>query len=537
MAKRLSSQLDDVEVAPVAKRTCPKKAKERRSVARVKPAQIATETKSGLTTASHAAKAVENLSPTAPAVRAVGDDKSRKRRGDDLEKPGPAKEARRPRKLRGSKKRRQNVISCHLPSPTPSSSSPSGKSVSSETTGDAAGTATPPSSPPVIGLYSPTASIEALKHNGEPLAPPLLPTTRPLSPSTSPAPAPNPPSSSRAAPKARRKVLGLRNHSNMCFHNSIIQCLANTRPIVDRYVVMESKQDKRARVKAEESLATRGMTRAVRSFMQGVSDKKNVNVSKALGEVLGQLKAGDPEQTHVSSVKYCQTFADAFGSEYSGMKSQDANDVFMKLAERLHEEDCGGTAASLFETVETTGAICHKCGEPGDPVSGTGNGIWVNFPESRPGKQAFTLNECLRATYEAEEVDQRCSRCGGERFTRTTTISNEPPYLVVNVRRWKTGINQRGDWDSWKDNTKVDFPVGQDLDLSPWASDPATRANHAYECYAVIEHDGQDGPGHYVAYVNRDDGWWYISDEKAQAASLDEVRAANPYLIFYRKKE
>ena len=75
-------------------------------------------------------------------------------------------------------------------------------------------------------------------------------------------------------------------------------------------------------------------------------------MSKALGEVLGQLKAGNPKQTHVSSVRYCQAFADAFGEQYDGTISQDVNEVFTQLIGHLRDKDDGDTLRSVFETVE-----------------------------------------------------------------------------------------------------------------------------------------------------------------------------------------
>jgi hypothetical protein len=76
------------------------------------------------------------------------------------------------------------------------------------------------------------------------------------------------------------------------------------------------------------------------------------NVPKALGGVLGRPKAGDPEQTHVSSVRYCQAFADDFGEQYNGMTSQDVNEVFTQLVGRLRDGDSKDTAGSVFEAME-----------------------------------------------------------------------------------------------------------------------------------------------------------------------------------------
>ncbi|KAJ9462751.1 Ubiquitin carboxyl-terminal hydrolase 9 [Diplonema papillatum] len=65
------------------------------------------------------------------------------------------------------------------------------------------------------------------------------------------------------------------------------------------------------------------------------------------------------------------------------------------------------------------------------------------------------------------------------------------------------------------------------------ASKPAGPPG-SYKLYAVVEHQGQVGFGHYIAYVLRD-GRWYCCNDECVSESNFEAATRCPYLLFYSR--
>lgn len=65
-----------------------------------------------------------------------------------------------------------------------------------------------------------------------------------------------------------------------------------------------------------------------------------------------------------------------------------------------------------------------------------------------------------------------------------------------------------------------------------------SRATTAYELYAVVNHIGGMGSGHYTAYVKtRSGGWLACSDDRVLPINREDVVTAHAYLLFYARKD
>jgi ubiquitin carboxyl-terminal hydrolase 4/11/15 len=82
---------------------------------------------------------------------------------------------------------------------------------------------------------------------------------------------------------------------------------------------------------------------------------------------------------------------------------------------------------------------------------------------------------------------------------------------------------------------KVDFvDAPQTLDMSPYVRN---TSGIFYELYAVSNHFGGLGGGHYTAYVkNPLDLCWYNCDDSYVTKLNSEVVTPATYLLFYRRK-
>ncbi len=91
----------------------------------------------------------------------------------------------------------------------------------------------------------------------------------------------------------------------------------------------------------------------------------------------------------------------------------------------------------------------------------------------------------------------------------------------------------------WRDKigTFVDFPV-EGLDIRSWCVNKEEK-DTIYDLYAVSNHFGGLGGGHYTAYgKNILDGKWYNLDDSSvqPLGNPNQVRTAAAYVLFYRRR-
>lgn len=123
-------------------------------------------------------------------------------------------------------------------------------------------------------------------------------------------------------------------------------------------------------------------------------------------------------------------------------------------------------------------------------------------------KNGLTLEECFAETSKSEVLSEDnawyCSRCKElRRATKTLEIWTAPDILVVHLKRFSSHRVFRD-----KVDVLVDFPI-EGLDLSERVGLHEGK-DLMYDLFAVDNHYGGLGGGHYTAYAkNFFDGQWY----------------------------
>ncbi|GKV01363.1 hypothetical protein SLEP1_g13919 [Rubroshorea leprosula] len=83
--------------------------------------------------------------------------------------------------------------------------------------------------------------------------------------------------------------------------------------------------------------------------------------------------------------------------------------------------------------------------------------------------------------------------------------------------------------------TFVDFPI-EDLDLSDYISHQHSQSGTHYRLYAVSNHYGGMGGGHYTAFVDIGQGRWYeFDDGSVHSVTKDSIKTSAAYVLFYRR--
>jgi len=113
---------------------------------------------------------------------------------------------------------------------------------------------------------------------------------------------------------------------------------------------------------------------------------------------------------------------------------------------------------------------------------------------------------------------------------KTFTIVRSPEVLCIHIKRFR--------YDSYfssKISDHVEFPI-EDFDLSPYFTGDFDFC--LYDLFAIINHRGGLGGGHYVTYAKnwKNLSWYEFDDRTVTEVSRDFLQNIEAYVLFYQKK-
>lgn len=138
-------------------------------------------------------------------------------------------------------------------------------------------------------------------------------------------------------------------------------------------------------------------------------------------------------------------------------------------------------------------------------------------------------------------------------------IYKAPKVLILHLKRFK----QKGLIKKEKNESKVIFPTV--LDMKPYLLDhrpissyieqakkrdiyiapkypetsakPKTSSQPIYDLYAVSNHYGGLGGGHYTAFAKNGDRWYDFNDSSVHGVSESSIVGSGAYILFYMRRE
>ncbi|KAH7890898.1 hypothetical protein F5I97DRAFT_1975992 [Phlebopus sp. FC_14] len=172
------------------------------------------------------------------------------------------------------------------------------------------------------------------------------------------------------------------------------------------------------------------------------------------------------------------------------------------------------------------------------------------------GPSKVSLESCLDAFVKEEVLEKseawHCPKCKGLRkATKRLSLSRLPPILLIHLKRFSV----KGPFTD-KIETVVDFPL-KALDLTNYMppplppstlkssvngtgpkadDDPRTQMPpYSYDLYAVTNHFGNLGNGHYTAFISSRGGWLYCDDSRVTITDAKEVVGRPAYVLYYKR--
>ncbi|KAG2676917.1 hypothetical protein I3760_12G073900 [Carya illinoinensis] len=159
----------------------------------------------------------------------------------------------------------------------------------------------------------------------------------------------------------------------------------------------------------------------------------------------------------------------------------------------------------------------------------------TGFTVKKTRQEAVSLFSCLEAFLTEEPLGPDdmwyCPRCKEHRqATKKLDLWMLPDILVVHLKRFSYSRYLKNKLDAF-----VNFPI-RNLDLSKYVKGKDGQS-HVYELYAISNHYGGLGGGHYTAYgkLINENRWYHFDDSHVSPVSETDIRTSAAYLLFYQR--
>lgn len=159
------------------------------------------------------------------------------------------------------------------------------------------------------------------------------------------------------------------------------------------------------------------------------------------------------------------------------------------------------------------------------------------FTAKKTRQEAVSLFSCLDAFLKEEPLGPDdmwyCPNCKEHRqASKKLDLWRLPEILVIHLKRFSYSRYFKNKLDTF-----VSFPI-QNLDMGKYARNKdASNVPYIYELYAISNHYGGLGGGHYSAYAKLidEDRWYHFDDSHVSPVSESDIKTSAAYVLFYRK--
>lgn len=154
---------------------------------------------------------------------------------------------------------------------------------------------------------------------------------------------------------------------------------------------------------------------------------------------------------------------------------------------------------------------------------------------SKQPQESVSLYRCLEAFLKEEPLGPEdmwyCPVCKKHcQASKKLDLWRLPEILVIHLKRFSYSRFLKN-----KLETYVDFPI-HDLDLSSYISYQNGDSSYRYMLYAISNHYGSMGGGHYTAFIHHGGSRWYdFDDSHVSPISEDRIKSSAAYVLFYRR--
>ena len=146
----------------------------------------------------------------------------------------------------------------------------------------------------------------------------------------------------------------------------------------------------------------------------------------------------------------------------------------------------------------------------------------------------MTLTKCLKKFCKEEQLtsgdEWYCSKCKKHVLAKKKMdLYYLPKILIICFKRF---VKDSYRWE--KNEDEVDFPINN-LDMKDFVIGP-DKDHSKYDLFAVSQHYGSTGFGHYTAVCKNNGKWFSYNDSSCSETSESDALSSAAYVLFYRRQ-
>ncbi|KAH7289863.1 hypothetical protein KP509_30G021800 [Ceratopteris richardii] len=387
-------------------------------------------------------------------------------------------------------------------------------------------------------------------------------------------------------PKGLSCLVGLYNEGNTCYLNSCIQCLVHTMPLAAsilngnatlssnpagtvlagsksfqrRSFSMECGSELAPRRLSEANLITREFRDLLTRMWSSLCPPYSVASASAFLRSLQSWDSQFAGYHQQDAQEAMRSILDGLHESLNRVKSRHYTDIYREYESRPEDELAGITwnyhkslndsiiqdifCGQLQSSIECS--VCKKKSHCFDPFLD----LSLPLPDQQSGassllgsrmgsKWGVSISDCLSLFVAPEALSghdrYKCSTCKVPQLsTKKLSIYRAPPILVLHLKRF----HGSGSFSFRKNDTPVSYPL-EGLDLTDYLAATPRRQYYPhgarYDLYAVCNHSGSLGYGHYTAQCKDADGLWYsFNDSSVSTLSEPSIVSSSAYILFYQ---
>ncbi|ODQ65431.1 peptidase C19, ubiquitin carboxyl-terminal hydrolase 2, partial [Nadsonia fulvescens var. elongata DSM 6958] len=352
--------------------------------------------------------------------------------------------------------------------------------------------------------------------------------------------------------------MGLSNLGNTCYMNSALQCVTHVEELVNYF----ASDYYRKEINTTNPIGMNG------------------DVAAVFGKLINSLYNNNSYESAFSPREF-KSVIGRYGSAFEGYQQQDSQEFLAFLLDGLHEDLNRVITKPATEkpelpneeehSIEAIAGLAEACWEAHkkrndsiilDLFSGlyrstlvcpVSNNVSITFdpfmdltlPLPEKKRNGFDLNDCLDLFAKPEVLGENdtwyCSKCKDFRQAeKTIELWDVPDILTIHLKRFASNRSFRDKIDA-----VVKFPI-EGLDLTDRVGSAKYRkelgenpeeVSLVYDLFAVDNHYGGLGGGHYTAYAKnfKDGKWYYFDDSRVRETEPEQSITGAAYLLFYRR--
>ena len=146
----------------------------------------------------------------------------------------------------------------------------------------------------------------------------------------------------------------------------------------------------------------------------------------------------------------------------------------------------------------------------------------------------MTLEKCLKKFCKEEVLQEGnewyCKKCKKHVLTKKKMeFFYLPKILIICFKRF---VKDSFRWE--KNDDEVEFPI-YNLDMKDFVIGP-DKDHSKYDLFAVSQHYGSTGFGHYTAVCKNDGKWYSYNDSSCSETNENDALSSAAYVLFYRRQ-